>query len=198
MSHPVIEHLAPPRIMWHIKKMSCIWIHSMNLLQYMFLWLYHITRYYQFVLYYIKQVCNSAAVIISFAFDVKSFDTCVILSSLFAVIIYHRLDFMLQSRCTVKIPTDATVSMLNFIKTAHWNYRNVDYVTHIRSGTTPVWGTSRDWGSPPDRGTPYLGRGTPKLSSRLCRKQFANNFNHKVNNFFIALELPARPIIYLE
>ena len=52
-------------------------------------------------------------------------------------------------------------------------------------------------GVAPDRGTPYLDRGTPKLSSWLCRKQFARNFNHKVNNFSIVLELPARLIIYL-
>ena len=38
----------------------------------------------------------------------------------------------------------------------------------------------------------------PKLSPCLCRKQFARNFNHKVNNFSIALELPARLIIYFE
>ena len=47
-------------------------------------------------------------------------------------------------------------------------------------------------------GTLYLDRGTPKLSSWLCRKQFAKIFNHKVNNFSIALELPVRLIIYFE
>ena len=52
--------------------------------------------------------------------------------------------------------------------------------------------------APPDRGTPYLDRGTPKLSSWLCRKQFSINCNHKVDNFSIALELPARLIIYFE
>ena len=74
-------------------------------------------------------------------------------------------------------------------------------LTHIcvpRSGTTPVSGTFRNWGSPPDLGTPYLDRGAPKLSCWLCRLQFARNFNHKVNNFTIALELPARLIIHFE
>ena len=91
---------------------------------------------------------------------------------------------------------EVSLKCLNVVICLAPTLKNQFFSVINRSGTTIVCGTSRDWGSPPDRGTPYLNRDTPKLSSWLCRKQFPRNFNYKVNNFSIALELPVR-LIYI-